>query len=60
MKLPFASWFKRPSSDELRLLRRCGGDEEQMERLIAHELARKPGLSREKASASALERWNRR
>ena len=59
MKLPFASWFARPSDDEQRLLRRCSGDESQMERLIQSEIARNPGLSRRKASVWALERWNR-
>lgn len=60
MKLPFASWFKQPATDEHRLLRRCSGDRAQMERLIAFEIARMPSLSREKASSWALERWNRR
>ena len=54
-----ATWFKRPSDGEKRLLKRCGGDREQMERLIKHELDRRPGLSRAKASESAVDRWNR-
>ena len=53
------SWFRRPSAAEKALLRRCAGDKAQMERLIQHELARKPDLSRKTASRCALERWQR-
>lgn len=62
MKLPnvIARWFrKRPSAAERRLLQRCAGDQAQVERLIAHELQRRPGLSRAEASESATDRWNR-
>ena len=56
----FTRWFRRgPGAEERRLLHRCRGDRELTERLIAHELARRPGLSRAAASGSALERWNR-
>jgi hypothetical protein len=55
-----ANWFRKgPSAAEKRLLQRCAGDQAQMERLIAHELERSPGLSRAAASDRALERWSR-
>jgi hypothetical protein len=53
------SWFRRPSAAEKALLHRCGGDASQMERLIQHEVERRPGLSRATASRWALERWAR-
>ena len=62
MKLPtmIASWFrKRSSPAEKRLLVRCRGDRAQMDRLIAHELQSRPGLSRAEASQRAHERWTR-
>ena len=63
MKLPQAiiKWFRKRSSSaaEKRLLQRCAGDQAQMERLIAHELERRPGVSRAQAADAALERWNR-
>jgi hypothetical protein len=56
----FARWFRRgPGAEEKRLLRRCAGDPELTERLIGHELARRPGLSRAAAAESAEQRWNR-
>jgi hypothetical protein len=56
----FSKWFGRGSSGhERRLLERCHGDQELMERLIAHEVARLPTLSRAAASRSAIDRWNR-
>lgn len=54
-----ASWFRRPSAAEKALLHRCAGDKTQMERLIQHELERRPDLSRSTASKWALERWAR-
>jgi hypothetical protein len=54
------SWFARgPSRAEKHLLRRCSGDTSQAERLIQHELTRRPQLSRAAASQAALERWAR-
>lgn len=54
------TWFARsPSRAEKQLLRRCHGDADQTERLIRHELARRPQLSRAAASQAALERWQR-
>jgi hypothetical protein len=56
----FRTWFTRgPSRAEKQLLRRCGGDADQTERLIRHELARRPQLSRSAASEAALDRWTR-
>ena len=53
-------WFARgPSRAEKQLLRRCSGDASQAERLIRHELARRPQLSRAAASQAALDRWAR-
>jgi hypothetical protein len=51
--------FRRPSRAEKQLLQRCYGDPAHAERLIRHELARRPQLSRVAASKSALERWAR-
>ncbi len=50
----------RVSPAERQLLKRCLGDAEQVERLIGHELARRPQLSRASASEAALDRWSRR
>jgi len=55
----FAKWFKRSSAGERQLLKRCMGDAAQMERLIAYEQQRRPGLSRAAASAAAVDRWSR-
>jgi hypothetical protein len=55
-------WFgksTRTSGNERRLLDRCHGDQQMMERLIAAEVARRPGISRATASQSAIERWKR-
>ncbi|MBL9015574.1 MAG: hypothetical protein JNL83_15425 [Myxococcales bacterium] len=54
-------WFggTRRGTDEARLLHRCHGDAALVERLIAHELARRPEVSRAAAARSAMERWNR-
>jgi hypothetical protein len=55
-------WFgrsKRASGTERSLLDRCHGDQQLMERLIAAEVARRPGISRVAASQSAIERWKR-
>jgi len=53
-------WFaRRPSRAEKQLLHRCRGDADQSERLIGHELARRPQLSRAAASQAALDRWSR-
>jgi hypothetical protein len=54
-----ASWFRRTPTSERELLHRCAGDKAQMERLIEHELQRRPGMLRETLSRSALERWTR-
>jgi hypothetical protein len=55
-----SKWFgKRPSAAERRLLQRCAGDQAQMERLIALELERRPGVSRADAADAAVDRWNR-
>jgi hypothetical protein len=55
-----AKWFRKgPSAAEKRLLQRCAGDHAQMDRLIAHELQRRPALSRAQAADNALDRWNR-
>jgi hypothetical protein len=55
----FRTWFTRSSRAEKQLLRRCGGDADQTERLIRHELVRRPQLSRSAASQAALDRWTR-
>jgi hypothetical protein len=56
----FRGWFGRgPSQAEKQLLRRCHGDATQTERLIRHEVARQPQLSRAAASKAALDRWAR-
>ena len=54
-------WFggSRRGTDEARLLHRCHGDAELMERLIAHERTRRPDVTRAAAARSAMERWNR-
>jgi len=49
----------RVSPAERQLLKRCLGDSAQLERLIAHELERRP-QSRASASQAALDRWSRR
>lgn len=59
MKLPFASWFRKPSPAERQLLVMCSNDRDQMERLIRLELARNPARTREIASKAAIERWVR-
>jgi hypothetical protein len=59
MKLPFASWFKKPSSAEKLLLVMCNGNRDQMERLIRLETARNPVRTREVASQAAIDRWVR-
>lgn len=57
----FKRWFggTRRGADEARLLHRCHGDPELMERLIAHEQSRRPQVSRAAAARAAMERWNR-
>jgi hypothetical protein len=57
----FKRWFggDRRGADEARLLHRCHGDVELMERLIAHERARRPEVSRAAAARGAIERWKR-
>ena len=59
MKLPFASWFQKPSPAEKQLLVMCNGDRAQMERLITRELARNPARTRAFASQAAIDRWVR-
>ena len=44
---------------ETRLLRICRGNEQQAERLIAAELSRSPGISRNEAAARAIQRYER-
>lgn len=46
----------RPWDQEAELLRLCHGDRELAERLIAHELERKPELSRAGAALAAATR----
>lgn len=55
----FAKWFKRTSAAEKQLMKRCMGDVAQVERLIAYEQQRRPGLSRAAASDAAVDRWKR-
>jgi len=50
---------RRPSRAERLLLQRCFGEPAQVERLIGHELARRPQRSRAAASQAALDRWTR-
>lgn len=45
------------SAEEKTLLLVCRGDPEQMERLIAHEDKRRPGMSRRQACRAALDRY---
>jgi hypothetical protein len=45
------------SAEEKKLLLICRGDPEQMERLIAHEDKRRPGMSRRRQVRAALERY---
>lgn len=59
MKLPFAEWFRKPSQAEKQLLVMCRDDREQMERLIALEMARNPERTRERAADAAIDRWVR-
>lgn len=59
MKLPFASWFRRPSQAEKQLLVMCRDDRAQMERLIRLEMAKNPARTREFASQAAIDRWAR-
>jgi hypothetical protein len=62
MRLPkvLTRWFRSgPSQAEKRLLHRCAGDLAQAERLIDHELSRRPQISRAAACDAAVERWNR-
>lgn len=47
-------WFR--SSAEKKLFIACRGDQELVERLVAHEVSRRPGLSRREAVRSAFER----
>jgi hypothetical protein len=56
----FSRWFRGGGSTaaEERLVHRCRGDRELAERLINRELARRPGLSRARASETAVDRWN--
>ena len=54
----FGRWFRRgPCPEEKRLLRRCAGDQALTERLIGHELKRRPDLSRAAAAEAADQRW---
>lgn len=56
----FQRWFgAKRSASEKTLLLRCRGDEAQLERLIEHERAKRPGLSRAACAHAALERWAR-
>jgi hypothetical protein len=58
--LAVKTWFsRRPSQAEKQLLHRCFGDAAQMQRLIDHEVARRPKLSRADAAKAALDRWAR-
>jgi len=53
-------WFSSgPSKAERHLLRRCLGDLEKVERLIAYEVERRPHPSRASAAKAALRRWAR-
>jgi len=45
------------SAEEKTLLLVCRGDAYQMERLIAHENARRPGMSRKRQAKAALDRY---
>lgn len=47
-------WLR--ASAEKKLLVACRGDEEQLERLVAYEISRRPGISRREAVRSAFER----
>ena len=49
----------RRSTVDTRLLSACLGDRDQVERLIAFELRRKPSLSRREATSMALARIQR-
>jgi hypothetical protein len=52
-------WLSGTSGAEKQLLNRCLGDVAQADRLIRLELARRPQLTRDAASRSALDRWSR-
>jgi hypothetical protein len=54
-------WLRAQSSRgaEAQLLRICRGSHEQVERLIAGELARAPDISRVEAAARAVARYQR-
>ena len=58
---PQRATAKRPGNgrQQDQLLRQCGGDRGQMQRLIAYEQRRQPGLTPEQAARSALENWGR-
>jgi hypothetical protein len=53
----FPRFIRRAENEEVerRLLRVCKGDTSQAERLIKHELERRPGLSRGQAAARAVD-----
>jgi hypothetical protein len=49
----------RRQAAEIELRRICLGDRRQVERLLASELARAPGLSRAEAARRVVERYRR-
>ena len=51
------AFFKIQSAAEKRLLAICRGDRDQMERMIAGELSRTPGLSREAIVRNVVDRY---
>jgi hypothetical protein len=56
----FGKWLSRSANgSELALLQRCRGDEAQLERLIALEMTKRPGMSRDASAKAALDRWSR-
>jgi len=49
----------RSGDAERRLLMMCGGNKEQVWRLMMYERRRIPGISREEAARLALQSWQR-
>jgi hypothetical protein len=54
-------WLRRGAKGqpEKQLRRICFGDNDQVERLINHEMTRAPGISRAEAASRAVDRYQR-
>lgn len=56
---PRITRWVRERTLEADLLRKCRGDRDQLERLVAGESSRNPGLSRTKVLQLVIDRWER-